>query len=146
MANVKPSQQCPICGSVQPLSSKSCALCGARLTGKPTPVVATPVNGKARFGPGSKPTYDPSQGDDDLYAGDLAGRMWRWLLVVGIGLALVMGIGIGIVLGRGSDKDEEPSSRAEFVPTDTIQPSLTPAITPDGAASVFVTNTPNGSL
>jgi len=144
MANVKPSQQCPICGSVQPLSSKTCALCGARLTGKPTPVVATPANGKARFG--SRLTYDPSQGDDDLYAGELAGRMWRWLLVVGIVLALGMGIGIGIVLGRGGADDGEPSSQAQFVPTDTIQPSLAPANTPDGAAPAFVTNTPNGSL
>lgn len=93
MADGKRTQECPICGSNQPLSARVCSICGAALSGEPAPIVAVPVppdKDKRR------PRYDPAEGDDDLYAGGVAGRAWRWVVLIGIVIALALGIGIGV--------------------------------------------------
>jgi LysM repeat protein len=128
MNQAKPTQRCPICGAVQPLSSRLCAICGARLPGQPTPAnPTTPVKGKKAE---PRPRYDPVEGDDDLYAGDLLGRMGRLLLVTGIGIALVLGIGIGLAISqmRGDDDPrDEPEVYAETIATEraTVYPTAT---------------------
>ncbi len=104
----RPVQECPICGAKQPLSARTCSICGAVLPGERVPVVpvaARPDDAAS----GDRPRYDPALGDDDLYAGDLGGRMWRLLLLGGVLLALVIGLGAGVVIGQLSG-DSAPGS------------------------------------
>lgn len=127
MNQVKPTQRCPICGAVQPLTSRLCGICGAKLPGQPTPS-ALPVKGQKTDQP--RPRYDPVEGDDDLYAGDLLSRMWRLLLVTGIGVALALGVGIGFAISQWGDDpdDENPDVQAEVIAT-TVSPTVYPTAT-----------------
>jgi hypothetical protein len=106
-----------------------CAICGAKLLGQPTPAVPTPpVKGQKAD---SRPRYDPVEGDDDLYAGDLLSRMWRLLLVTGIGAALVLGVGIGLAISQmgqnDGPRDDNPDVYAENITTEraTVFPTAT---------------------
>ncbi len=138
------TQQCPICGAVQPLPARKCSICGAVLPGELTPVALPPVEEPSDV---EKPRtrYDPALGDDDLYVGDLAGRMWRVILVGCVVLALLLGLGIGLVVSRvgqgGDDSDGEGGARVEDIstlptapPTATQRSTVlveTPTSTPD---------------
>lgn len=133
------SQRCPLCGAVHPLAARRCTICGAALRGQPTPPAALPpVTGRASQ-PASRPRYDPASGDDDLYAGDLPGQMWRALLVGGVLVALLIGIGIGIVasrLGNGGESD----SKTEPLPSPTYGTDSAA----DGMATIPPTATARG--
>lgn len=154
-------QECPICGARQPLASRVCSICGAVLPGERTPLVMMPPVEARKPDKRDRPRYDPTVGDDDLFAGDLSGRMWRLLLVGGIVLALVLGVGIGIVIGRMEDEgsglagagptaqmddDAMPGDPAQGVPTlDMGQAAGTPFATmpPTGTPrEAFVTSSP----
>jgi LysM repeat protein len=125
MSEKKPSQQCPICGAVQPLSARKCSICGAVLPGELTPVlqVEEPV------AQGARDRYDSAVGDDDLYVPDLSGRMWRLILVGCVGLALLVGLGIGLVASRMLWGEHQDGVRAgvETIATDrsTAPPTAT---------------------
>jgi LysM repeat protein len=133
MSEKKPFQQCPICGAVQPLSTRKCSICGAVLPGELTPVVSVPPVGE---GAAKDPRahYDPAVGDDDLYVGDLPGRMWRLVLVGCAGVALVFGLGIGLVASRmiwdghqgngGARVENIPAGSATAPPTATLRGAL----------------------
>jgi LysM repeat protein len=142
MSEAKATQQCPICGAGQPLSARTCSICGAVLPGELTPVVPMPSVGESKIR-GKRPRYDPAAGDDDLYAGDLTGRMWRLIFVAGVGLALLLGLGLGVVIARfGGNGDQDSGPRAE--PIGTGRPTAPPTATPRGmvAATPSTTFTP----
>ena len=108
MSENKPSQQCTICGAIQPLSAQTCSICGATLPGEPTTQI-TPVSA-TRAPMGTRQPYDFANGEDDLYAGDLTRRLWRFLVMGGIVIALAVGVGIGVVVSRmGEDNGGEVS-------------------------------------
>ncbi len=137
MSESRPTQQCPICGASQPLAARKCSICGATLPGELTPVAPLPVV-ESLPQKGARPLYDPALGDDDLFVGDLAGRMWRLILVGGIVLALVLGLGIGVVISQFlGDEDDDPvfTEGIEQGPSATQQdgtfiPSAIPTNTP----------------
>ncbi len=113
MSELRSTQQCPICGAEQPRSARKCSICGAVLPGELTPLVLPPpVEEKPKRG--MRPRYDPAIGEDDLFVGDLTGRMWRLVLVAGIGLALLLGLGLGLLVARWSDEDN-PGPRTEAI-------------------------------
>ncbi|MCD4686736.1 MAG: hypothetical protein K8S97_12440, partial [Anaerolineae bacterium] len=138
-------QECPICGARQPLASRSCSICGAVLPGERTPLVTMKPVESRKLPKDARPRYDPAVGDDDLFVGDLGGRMWRLLLVGGIVMALVLGVGIGIMIGRMGDEDDGqtddgPSAQMEDIPPGDPAQQGTPD--PDmiqGAGTPFVT-------
>lgn len=144
MADGKRTQECPICGSNQPLSARVCSICGAALSGEPAPIVAVPAlpdKDKRR------PRYDPAEGDDDLYAGGVAGRAWRWVVLIGIVIALALGIGIGVGAtallrdgdgGSGGQGGENSAGVAPLTPPGATAP---PTSTLRGAAPL-PTDTP----
>jgi LysM repeat protein len=146
MSETKRTQLCPICGAAQPLSARKCSICGAVLPGELTPIVPMPTVGE-KPKRGQRARYDAATGEDDLFVGDLSGRMWRLVFVAGVVLALVLGLGLGLVVARlGSDDD--PSSpqterigtpRATIPPTATPRRSLTPPMSDQG---LFATQTP----
>lgn len=129
MSEVKPTQQCTICGAIQPLSARTCTICGARLAGQPTPSRAMPPVAR-QVDRTSRPRFDPAEGDDDLYASDLTGRMWRLALIIGIVLALLLGIGIGVVISRMSN-DSKGDDLEVFADQEagTVQPTIPPTAT-----------------
>ena len=106
MSENKNSQQCTICGAIQPLSAEICSICGATLPGEPTTQI-TPVS-PVRAPLGMRQPYDFANGEDDLYAGDLPRRLWRFLVAGGIVVALAIGVGIGVLVAQmatGGDRD-----------------------------------------
>ena len=116
----KPMQECPICGAAQPLSARTCSICGAVLPGERTPVVpVTPVE------PAARPSAAPPLGEDDLYAGDLTARMWRLLLVAGVALGIAVGVGIGVMIGRANDNS--PENGDVYTQAQPVPPTVTPA-------------------
>lgn len=129
MSEIRPSQQCPICGSVQPLAARVCPICGAALSGEQVPVtVPKPDAAPAKDGT-PRPRYDPASGDDDLYVGELAGKMWR-LVVAGVAVALILVVaGVGMIAFRsqGDDPQDADSVRVEDIPTGgpTVPPTAT---------------------
>ncbi len=116
----KPMQECPICGATQPFSARTCSICGAVLPGERTPLVPiAPVEPARSDGV-------PSIGEDDLYAGDLSGRMWRLLLVAGVVFGIAIGIGIGVLIGRKDESlagNDDVHTQAQPVPA-TITPEF----------------------
>lgn len=131
MSEIRPSQKCPICGAVHPLSSHVCTICGAALPGEPTPLaeekpveLAKDASRRLRF--------DPSTGDDDLYVGELAGKMWR-LVVAGVSIAVILtATGVGLVVrSRYNDSDNPDGVRVENIQTHT--PTAPPTSTPRGS-------------
>ncbi len=122
-----PSQKCPLCGAIQPVSARTCAICGAALTGEP---LAVPVpEAKASRQRGMASRYDPGAGDDDLYAGDLSGRTGRLLLVAGIVTLLLLGVMLGLAVARwlgGGGNGGEP--RTEGIAAPTAPPTSTPRV------------------
>jgi hypothetical protein len=127
MSTRRPTQQCPICGAVQPLAAQKCSICGAVLPGERTPIVTqTAAEDAARRG--ARARYDSAVGDDDLYAGDLSGRMWRLLAVGGVVLALVLGLGLGYAVSRIASHGGDGSSRA-VGSAPTAPPTATPRAT-----------------
>lgn len=137
MSEKRPSgdaqQQCPICGAGQPLSARKCSICGAVLPGELTPATPLPpveAPGDAADSRVPRPRYDPALGDDDLYVGDLAGRMWRVILVGCVVLALALGLGLGMAISRvdlnGDDQDGGGQARVEDLATrPTVPPTAT---------------------
>ena len=125
-----PSQKCPLCGAIQPVSARTCAICGAALTGEPLAVPVPEVKTPARREPALR--YDPGAGDDDLYAGVMSGRMWRLLVAAGIVAVLLLGVGLGLAVARwvaGGEGGTEPRSGEIAAPT--APPTSTPrAVTP----------------
>ena len=124
------AQLCPICGAGQPLSARTCSICGAVLPGERTPVAPSapvaPAGGRA-------PRYDPAEGDDDLYVGDLSPRMWRLTLFGGVVLALVVGLGIGVAISQiGNDSGDDPT-REESPAFDAAVEGLPAPETPTAA-------------
>lgn len=104
-------QECPICGAVQPLSARTCSICGAVLPGERTPIL--PQEAVERPDKAAKrPRYDPAVGDDDLYTGDLSGRLWRLMLVGAVVLAMGIGLGIGLLIARWNDDDGSDGQNA----------------------------------
>jgi LysM repeat protein len=116
------TQQCPICGAVQPPSARKCSICGAVLAGELAPVVATPAADE-KPKRSLRPRFDPAAGDDDLYVSDLSGRMWRLIFFAAVGLALLSGLGLGIIITRG---DGEKTPRVELIGPPTAPPTATP--------------------
>lgn len=89
--------------------------------------------------------YDPALGDDDLYAGDLTGRMWRLMMTGCVVLALLLGLGMGIAASRmlWDDDDAKPTSNAQTDVISTARPTAPPTSTPRGSSGGdFVTATP----
>jgi LysM repeat protein len=133
------TQQCPICGAVQPPSARKCSICGAVLPGELTPVVSMPmVDEEPKRS--ARPRFDPAVGDDDLYVGDLSGRMWRLIFLAAVGLALLFGLGLGVVISRGN-RDESP--RVELIGPPTAPPTAT-ARSGDAALPTGELSTPPG--
>lgn len=124
----KPTQLCAICGAHQPLSAHRCAICGATLPGQPTPVASIPAVPSPDLEEASpRPRFDPAQGDDDLYAGELTGRIRLGLAVLGVVAILIVGAAVVLALNRSGDGTEVPDVRAtslEDVPT--APPTATP--------------------
>lgn len=117
----KPMQECPICGAAQPLSARTCSICGAVLPGEHTPIVPLPpVDAAAR-----RPAAPPPLGEDDLYAGDLTSRMWRLLLVAGVALGIALGVGIGVMIGRANGG--APSGGEVYTEAQPLPPTITPS-------------------
>ena len=115
------TQQCPICGAVQPPSARKCSICGAVLPGELTPVVSMPmVDEKPKRS--ARPRFDPAVGDDDLYVSDLSGRMWRLIFFAAVGLALLSGLGLGVIVSRGNS---DRSPRTELIGPPTAPPTAT---------------------
>lgn len=147
----RPTQECPICGATQPLSARTCSICGAVLPGERTPIAPSlPVERPAK--PQERPRYDPALGDDDLYSGDLTGRMWRLVLVGGIVLALAVGLVLGLVIGQSNGGDDDSDGGGVFVegldgsetPLPTLMPGETgptapPTATPRNSATPTAT-------
>lgn len=147
MADSKRTQDCPICGASQPLSSRICSNCGAALPGKLAPVVPVPEppeKGERR------PRYDPAEGDDDLYAGEVAGGVWRGIAVIGIVIALALGIGIGIgameLLRDGDQEPDDEDVSAQVEPVGSPQPSAPPATRPEDGAPAAPSATPRPTM
>ncbi len=109
MSERRPTQQCPICGAVQPLAAQKCSICGAVLPGERTPIVTQPV-AEEQTRHGARARYDSAVGDDDLYVGDLSGRMWRLIAAGGLTLALVLGLGLGYAISRMAGHDNGDGS------------------------------------
>lgn len=93
--------------------------------------------------------YDPVTGDDDLYAGDLSGWMWRLVAMGVVFLALLLGGGIGFIVGQmdGDDDEGQGDTRAEVtVSAPSEMPASVATLSPDAgsddaddAASFFET-------
>jgi hypothetical protein len=157
MSEPKPFQQCPICGAEQPLSARKCSICGAVLPGDLTPLAPMPPVETTRRKKGERPRYDPAHGDDDLFVGDLSGRMWRLLLVGGVALALLLGVGLGMAISQmGGERDQGPTqggdgnAQVEDIgttaptapPTATSRsPQLPPTVTPTQESLLWATIT-----
>lgn len=122
-----PSQKCPLCGAIQPVSARTCAICGAALTGEP---LAVPVpEAKAPRQREAASRYDPGAGDDDLYAGDLSGRVGRLLLVVGIVAVLLLGVVLGLAVARWvAGGGDGAGPRTEGIAGPTAPPTSTPRV------------------
>jgi len=117
--DARQTQVCPLCGATQPVNQRRCPICGATLAGKAAPLLEKDEAVKSG-GPSSAPRFDPARGDDDLYIGDLRGRMWRVLVVVGIVLALGGGAVTGWWLGRDErDKGGSPDVQIDVLGTAT---------------------------
>lgn len=147
MSEHKPMQQCPICGAAQPVTARICSICGAALPGEVAPV--RPEFPTSKTGRKSRPPYNPAEGGDDLYIGDLSGRVWRALMVVGVVLALVAGVGLGIMISRagmngGDDEGKNPDVSVEALSTSS-QPTAPPTSTPR-ATGPIVTSTPKPTM
>jgi len=147
MSDDKRTQDCPICGSSQPLSVRTCSICGAALPGQPSPLVQVPdPPEKAK----RRPRYDPAEGDDDLYAGGVAGHVWRRVALVGVVLALALGVGIGIGAmallrgGDGSDSGDDGAAQAD--PLTPPGPTAPPTSTLRGNAAALPTETPRPTV
>lgn len=147
MSDSKRTQECPICGASQPLSSRICSDCGAALPGAAAPVVPVPepADHEAR-----RPRYDPAEGDDDLYAGEVAGGVWRGIAVIGIVIALALGIGIGVG-AMELLRDDEPASGDGGEPAQVElltppEPNAPPATTPEDSAPATPSVTPRPTL
>lgn len=162
MSESKPTQQCPICGAAQPLSSRTCSICGALLPGELTPVAPMPAiegeqarSERAR-GPrdsserarserarGERLLFDPTLGDDDLFMGDLTARVWRLVLVGGIALALLLGLTLGVVISRYLAGDDENTGGGQVFTENIDQSVMTQTGTPGTLMPTMPpTNTP----
>ncbi|SRR5690554_5368693 len=142
MSDSKRTQECPICGASHPLSSHNCSNCGAALPGEPVQVVPVPEPAETDE---RRPRYDPAEGDDDLYAGEVVGGLWRWIAVVGIVIALALGIGIGVgamELLRGDDEPPEETAPAQVELLTPPAPTDALTVAPEGDAPPAPTETP----
>ncbi|HML20205.1 MAG TPA: LysM domain-containing protein [Aggregatilinea sp.] len=145
MSERKPTQLCTICGSMQPLSARRCGICGATLSGQPATRLpaSTPGSEAPRRSPAAE--YDPALGDDDLYAVELAGRIWR-LVLLGIVVVLIA-VGGGVVLlldpfgGDQTPIGVEPLA-SETTALPTAPPTATPRSSADAAAAATAAATP----
>lgn len=169
MSENKPLQQCPICGAAQPVTARKCSICGAVLPGEPTPVrPLTAVMAADDTNP--RPRFDPAQGADDLYMGDLSARMWRGVLIGGVVLALVAGLGLGLLISRvaldggdnggnggNGDAGMNPDVQVEEMATGTVNATdgagmdatmgaTVPPTATMRAPSAFMTNTPRPTM
>lgn len=153
MSEAKPTQLCPICGAGQPLSSRTCSICGALLPGELTPVAPMPQVDK-RAKSGDSPLYDPALGDDDLFVGDLSGRMWRLMLVGGVSIALILGLAIGIGVSwslRGDDDNSvsaqngDANEQSDSVILETHVPTAPPTATPRNGIMLSPTPSPTST-
>lgn len=143
MSDSKRTQECPICGAIQPLTARTCSICGAVLPGEPVPV-AVPSPPERR---GRRPAFDPAEGDDDLYAGMMVGRVWRGVALIGIVIALAIGFAIGAATMRflRNDDGERPPVQTEPLapPSDATAP---PTSTPRSGALSAPTETPRPTM
>ncbi|MGQ9850568.1 MAG: LysM peptidoglycan-binding domain-containing protein [Aggregatilineaceae bacterium] len=121
------TQQCPICGAIEPLSEQTCRQCGARLTGEPLPPSSASMgSGLPRTAPPL--ALDPSRGDDDLYLSDLSKRMWRLLLVGLLAFVLLLVSGALILASRWPGSTGSAATSPTAPPTATPR-ALAPAVT-----------------
>lgn len=110
-------QVCPLCGADNPLDERTCAICGAQLTGKPKPVVSSEeTQPQAAF------FYSFSDGEDDLMAARAPLGVWL-LVVVFLSWVLLAAAVLYAALRFGSGG--EAASVARTPPTDTVTPDYT---------------------
>lgn len=129
MSTRKPSQECPICGAGQPLDTRTCSICGAVLPGELTPVAPLPpIDAEAEER--NRPRYNPAEGDDDLYVGDLSGRMWRLILAGGMALMLLLGVGLGVAISQLGRNDDRNSINTEILPEESEDDGSRPTAPP----------------
>lgn len=132
MSEIRPSQQCPICGAVQPLVSRVCTICGAALSGEAVPLAVAEKSSPARAD-AQRPEYDPASGDDDLYVGELAGKMWR-LAVAGAAVALILIVaGVGLLASRSQGNEQQGTNAVQAESIQTEPPTVPPTATARGA-------------
>jgi len=136
MVKVTRTQQCPICGAAEPLSARTCRQCGARLTA--TPSSALPAVEPARPRQLSPLAFDPTRGDDDLYLGDLSGRMWRLLLVGLLAFVALLVLGVLLLFDRGRGKDDLGQNALPTAPPTSTPRILTPAVTATPTSNIII--------
>jgi len=136
MVKLTRTQQCPICGAAEPLSARTCRQCGARLTA--TPSSALPAVEPARLRQVSPLAFDPTRGDDDLYVGDLSGRMWRLLLVGLLAFVTLLAIGVLLLTGRGHGNDSLAQNSLPTAPPTSTPRLLTPAVTATPTSNIIM--------
>jgi hypothetical protein len=86
------------------------------------------IAAQEKAGPRREPVtpYDPAAGDDDLYAGDLSGRMGRLAVIVAVIAVLLLGVGIGLAVAHRLSGGGDAGPRTEGIATPTAPPTSTP--------------------
>lgn len=126
MSKATRSQKCPICGAIEPVSARVCGECGARLTG--TPLSAAASSGQAQLRPVPF-TLDSSRGDDDLYLGNLRGRMWRLVLVGLLAFVGLLLIGALVLSNRWAGNSFSAGAASPTAPPTSTPRALIPGVT-----------------
>lgn len=139
-------QICIICGAENPLEARTCALCGARLTGKP-------AQSAPHISP-SRSFYDFSLGEDDLMT--QRGTVGWWIFALVLSLLCVGLLAGALRLMFRPDTIIEIAANFTFTPdvTQTIlaqtpSATLTPSLTrtpPPPLPTVTLTFTPTPTL
>jgi len=134
-------QQCPICGTTQPIAARHCTTCGAALSGTPA---AIPVQARSRAADRRSPTAittaslptrsNWAHDESDLYEGALPAMPRSGLLALIVALALI--IGAGILIARSITQQRQDAIAA--LPTRTATEGAYPTNTPHPTLTLLV--------